>query len=53
MFLYYGWFYVLNSETTKKTDLCIFCQKGKKSANFSSSSTGREKLIDLSNKITR
>ena len=45
--------YVLNSETTKKTDLCIFCQKGKKSANFSSSSTGREKLIDLSNKITR
>ena len=38
---------VLNSEATKKTDLCIFCQRGKKSANFSSSSTRGEKLIDL------
>ena len=43
--------YVLNSKTTKKTDLCIFCQKVKKSENFSSTSTGREKLIDLSNKL--
>ena len=44
-------FYILTSETTKKTDLCIFCQKVKKSENFSSSSTGRKKLIDLSNKL--
>ena len=43
--------YVLTSETTKKTDLCIFCQKVEKSENFSSSSTGRKKLIDLSNKL--
>ena len=44
--------YVLSSETTKKTDLCIFFSKSeKKSKNFSSSSTGREKLIDLSNKL--
>ena len=41
--------YVLTSETTKKTGLCIFCQKVKKSENFSSTSTGKEKLIDLSN----
>ena len=45
--------YVHTSETTKKTDLCIFCQKVKQSENFSSSSTGREKLLNLSNKITR
>ena len=44
-------FYILTSETTKKTDLCIFFQKVKKSENFSSSSTGRKKLIDLSNKL--
>ena len=43
--------YVLTSETTKITDLCIFCQKVLKSENFSSTSTGREKLIDLSNKL--
>ena len=43
--------YVLTSETTKKTDLCIFCQKVKKSENFSCTSTGKEKLIDLSNKL--
>ena len=43
--------YALTSETTKKADLCIFCQKVKKSENFSSSSTRREKLIDLSNKL--
>ena len=43
--------YVFISETTKKTDLCIFCQKVQKSENFSSTSTGREKLIDLSNKL--
>ena len=42
---------VLTSETTKITDLCIFCQKVKKIENFSSTSTGREKLIDLSNKL--
>ena len=47
MFLYYA----LTSETTKKADLCIFCQKVKKSENFSSSSTRREKLINLSNKL--
>ena len=45
--------YVLTCETTKKTDLCIFCQKVKQRENFSSSSTGREKLLNLSNKITR
>ena len=45
--------YVLTRETTKEIDLCIFCQKVKKSENLSSSSTGREKLIDLSNKITK
>ena len=43
--------YVLTSETTKKTDLCIFCQKVKKGENFSSTSTGRKELIDLSNKL--
>ena len=42
---------VLTTETTKKTDLCIFCQKKKKSENFSSTSTGTEKLIDLSNTL--
>ena len=30
MLLYYGWFYVLTSETTKETDLCVVCQKVKK-----------------------
>ena len=44
-------FYIPTSETTKKTDLCISCQKVKKNENFSSSSTGRRKLIDLSNKL--
>ena len=53
MLLYMDGSYVLTSETTKKTDLCIFCQKVKQSENFSSSSTGREKLLNLSNKITR
>ena len=43
--------YVLTNKTTKKTDLCIFCQKVKKSENPSSSSTGREKLINLSKKL--
>ena len=43
--------YVLTSETTKKTDLCIFCQKVKKGENFSSTSTRRKELIDLSNKL--
>ena len=56
-FLYYGSCYILDgsyvhtSETTKKTDLCIFCQKVKKSENFISSSTAREKLLDVSNKL--
>ena len=45
--------YVLPSKTTKKTDLYISCQNVKKSQNFSSTCTGREKLIDLSNLITR
>ena len=43
--------YVLTNKTTKKTDLCIFCQKVKKSENFISSSTAREKLLDVSNKL--
>ena len=37
--------YVLTSATTKKTDLCIFCQKVKKSENSNRASTGREKLM--------
>ena len=37
--------YVLTSKTTKKTDLCIFCQKVKKRENFSSTSTERKKLL--------
>ena len=43
--------YVLTNKTNKKTDLCIFCQKVKKSENPSSSSIGREKLINLSKKL--
>ena len=38
--------YVLTTETTEKTDLCFFFQKV-----FVSTSTGKEKLIDLSNKL--
>ena len=41
--------YVLTNETTKKTDSCIFCQRVQKSEYFSSTSTGKEKLIDLPN----
>ena len=37
--------YVLTSKTTKKTDLCIFCQKVKKRKNFSSTSTERKNLM--------
>ena len=44
--------YVFTNKTTKKTDLCIFYQKVKKSENPSSSSTGREKLIKAFKKIT-
>ena len=71
MLLYYGWFYVLTCERTKKTDLCIYIMDGSmyslvkeprkpinvfffkkwKNENFSSTSTEREKLIDLSNKF--
>ena len=44
--------YVFTSKATKKTDLCI-CQKvkKKKKENLNSSSTGRENVIDLSNKL--
>ena len=28
MLLYYGWFYVLTCERTKKTDLCIYIMDG-------------------------
>ena len=49
MFLHYGWF--LCNHQWNNQDLCIFCQKVKKSENFSSSSSRREKLIDLSNKL--
>ena len=48
--------YVFTSKATKKTDLWIFFvkewkKKKKRNENVSSSSTGREKLIDPSNKL--
>ena len=48
--------YVFTSKATNKTYLCIFFlkelkKKKKRNENVSSSSTGREKLIDPSNKL--
>ena len=53
MFLYYGWFLCTQQWNNQENRFMYFLSKREKSANFSSSSTGREKLIDLSNKITR
>ena len=47
-----GGSYELTSKKTKRTDLRIFRQKKrKKSENLSSSSAGKEKLIELWNKL--
>ena len=51
MLLHYGWFLCTHRETTKETHLCIFCQKKEKSESFNSTCTGREKLMDFSNKL--
>ena len=51
MFLYYGWFLCTHQWNNQENRFIYFLSKSEKGENISSSSTGREKLIDLSNNL--
>ena len=51
MLLCYGWFLCTHQWNNQENRFMYFLLKSEKSENFSSWSTGKEKLIDLSNKL--